>query len=103
MEFYGFSVFNKKMSGTGDEGKESHKALPLDLARNQITAVRTVDGKAPLVMTSHALRGMRVLAPGTSATPAPNQTIITTNIVPHTVFKQGKKELRIFLFYVSFL
>lgn len=84
------------MSGPGDEGKEPHKALPLDLARNQITTVRTVDGKAPLLMTS-ALRGlgMRVLTPGTSAAPPTNQTIITTNIVPHTVFKQGKNQLEL--------
>ncbi|XP_044267912.1 histone deacetylase complex subunit SAP130-A isoform X2 [Tribolium madens] len=74
------------MSGNGDEGKESHKSLPLDLARTQITTV----GKAPLLMTSQALRGMRVLTQGTppnSGQVSNAPTIITTNIVPHTVFK----------------
>jgi hypothetical protein len=86
------------MSGNGEEGKESHKTLPLDLARNQITTVRTVDGKAPLLMTSQALRGMRVLtqgAPSNAGQSSSNTpTIITTNIVPHTVFKQGKWTLK---------
>ncbi|EFA03829.2 histone deacetylase complex subunit SAP130 [Tribolium castaneum] len=73
-----------------DEGKESHKSLPLDLARTQITTVRTVEGKAPLLMTNQGLRGVRVLTQGTppnSGQASSNaQTIITTNIVP-TVFK----------------
>jgi hypothetical protein len=87
------------MSGNGEEGKESHKTLPLDLARNQITTVRTVDGKAPLLMTSQALRGMRVLtqgAPSNAGQSSSNTpTIITTNIVPHTVFKQDAARTQI--------
>ncbi|XP_063903310.1 histone deacetylase complex subunit SAP130 isoform X2 [Zophobas morio] len=80
------------MSGNGEEGKEAHKSLPLDLARNQITTVRAVEGKAPLLMTTQALRGMRVLTQGTPTNAGQSSsntpTIITTNIVPHTVFKQ---------------
>lgn len=82
------------MSGNGEEGKEAHKSLPLDLARNQITTVRAVEGKAPLLMTTQALRGMRVLTQGTPTNAGQSSsntpTIITTNIVPHTVFKQGE-------------
>lgn len=80
------------MSGNNEEEKsESGKILPLDLARNQVTAVKTVEGKAPIVMP---LRGMRVLAQslssgsGQATVSAP--TIITTNILPPAVLKQGK-------------
>lgn len=94
------------MSGNSEEGKDSHKTLPLDLARTQITTVRTVDGKAPLLMTSQQLRGMRVLAQGApvnscqSSSNAP--TIITTNIVPHTaVFKPGSHIKYVICFYLT--
>lgn len=83
------------MSGNSEEEKgESGKMVPLDLARNQIAAaVKAVDGKAPIVIPGQHLRGMRVLAqavssgsvPATVTTPA----IITTNILPPAVLKQG--------------
>lgn len=72
------------MSGNGDEEKELQKVTPLDLARSQITTIRTVEGtKAPLVMTGQALRGMRVLTqsvpqPTAITTPSNGPTIITT-------------------------
>lgn len=79
------------MSSNADEDKEAQKAMPLDLARSQITTVRAVDGKTPLLMTNQSLRGMRVLtqAVASSSNPASvsGQTIITTNIVPQAVLK----------------
>ncbi|CAH0558212.1 unnamed protein product [Brassicogethes aeneus] len=83
------------MSGQNDDDKDIQKALPLDLARSQITA-----GKGPLVMTGQSLRGMRVLqgALTTSTnTSVGGQTIITTNIVPQAVLKQdsGRAQLGI--------
>ncbi|XP_066157431.1 histone deacetylase complex subunit SAP130 [Euwallacea fornicatus] len=82
------------MSGNADEDKESQKAFPLDLARSQISTVRTVEsGKAPLVMTSQALRSVRVLAApgGSSSTAVSGQTrgqTLITNLMPGTVIKQ---------------
>lgn len=82
------------MSATGDDDKDMQKGLPLDLARNQITTVRTVEGKGPLVMTSQTLRGMRVvqqpLPTSSGSSSVGGQTIITTNIVPQAVLKPGR-------------
>lgn len=81
------------MSSTGDDDKDSQKAVPLDLARNQMSNVRTIEAKTPLVMTSQSLRNMRVLAQGVSS---PNTgsvggpTIITTNLVSQAVLKSGE-------------
>lgn len=78
------------MSANNEDEKEFHKSVPLDLARSQITTVRTVEGKAPLMMSSQTLRGMRVLAQGLSSSgsqSASGPTIIATNIVPQ-VLKQ---------------
>lgn len=80
------------MSSTSEEEKDSQKAVPLDLARNQMTNVRTVEAKTPLVMTSQSLRNMRVLAHGVSSSnagPIGNSTIISTNLVPQAVLKSG--------------
>lgn len=84
-------VFNK-MSSTSEEEKDPQKAVPLDLARNQIANVRTVDAKTPLVMTSQSLRNMRVLAQGVSSSNTGSvggPTIITTNLVSQAVLKSG--------------
>lgn len=81
------------MSSTSEEEKDPQKAIPLDLARNQMTSVRTVEAKTPLVMTSQSLRNMRVLAQGVSSSNAGSvggPTIITTNLVPQAVLKSGK-------------
>lgn len=82
------------MSGNPEDHKEPQKLLPLDLARTQMTAVRTVESsKAPLVMTSQALRNVRVLTQGGSASNSPismGPTIIT-NLMPGAVIKQGKR------------
>lgn len=84
------------MSGNTEEEKsESGKIAPLDLARNQMTAVKTIEGKTPVLMTGQHLRGMRVLTQsvstggsGQATVTAP--TIIATNILPPAVLKQGK-------------
>lgn len=80
------------MSAGNDDDKEFNKSVPLDLARSQITTVRTVDGKAPLLLSGQTLRGMRVVTQGISPNSnqgVSGQTIIATNIVPQ-VLKQGK-------------
>lgn len=82
------------MSGkTEEEKSDAGKMVPLDLARNQISGVKTVEGKAPIVIPGQHLRGMRVLtqtvSSGTAPTTATTQTIITTNILPPAVLKQG--------------
>ncbi|XP_060516637.1 histone deacetylase complex subunit SAP130 isoform X2 [Cylas formicarius] len=76
------------MSGNEEE-KDARNAIPLDLARNQIAAVRTAESKPPLVI-SQALRSVRVLAQGVSCSTTSSsvgQTIIT-NIMPQAVIKQ---------------
>lgn len=84
------------MSGNTEEEKsESGKIVPLDLARNQMTTVKTIEGKTPIVMTGQHLRGMRVLTQSVSTgasgqTSLATPTIITTNILPPAVLKQGK-------------
>lgn len=83
------------MSGNTEEEKsESGKHLPLDLARTQIAAVKTVEGKGPVVMTGQHLRGMRVLtqavSTGAAQTSVTAPTIITTNIFSPAVLKQGR-------------
>lgn len=81
------------MSSTSEEEKDPQKIVPLDLARNQMTNVRTVEAKAPLVMTSQSLRNMRVLAQSISSSNAGSvggPTIITTNLVPPAVLKSGE-------------
>ncbi|KAL3283559.1 hypothetical protein HHI36_006698 [Cryptolaemus montrouzieri] len=86
------------MSANNEEEKEFHKSVPLDLARNQITTVRTVEGKAPLVMSSQSLRGMRVLAQGIASSSSQSiagPTIITSNIVPQAVLKQDSNRAQI--------
>uniref|UniRef100_A0AAR5PK97 Histone deacetylase complex subunit SAP130 C-terminal domain-containing protein n=1 Tax=Dendroctonus ponderosae TaxID=77166 RepID=A0AAR5PK97_DENPD len=86
------------MSGNPDDHKEPQKLLPLDLARAQMTAVRTVESsKAPLVMTSQALRNVRVLTQGGSAASSPisvGPTIIT-NLMPGAVIKQDPNKAQI--------
>lgn len=86
------------MNTNNDEDKDSHKSVPLDLARNQITTVRTVEGKTPLVMTGQSLRGMRVLTqtlPSSGIQNVSGPTIITTNIVPQAVIKQDSSRAQI--------
>lgn len=86
------------MSGNPEEEKEAQKALPLDLARTQITTVRTVEStKAPLVMTSQALRSVRVLAQGVSSSSNPSSVgqAIITNLVPQAVIKQDANRAQI--------
>lgn len=78
------------MSGNTEEEKhDTGKLMPLDLARNQTKGVETT-AKGPIVIPGQHLRNMRVLtqtvASGTATTP----TIITTNILPSAVLKQGK-------------
>lgn len=85
------------MSSTSEEEKDPQKAVPLDLARNQIANVRTVEAKAPLMMTSQSLRSMRVLAQGISNSNAGSvggPTIIATNLVTQAVLKSGKYSLK---------
>ncbi|CAG9767547.1 unnamed protein product [Ceutorhynchus assimilis] len=83
------------MSANVDEDKEPQKALPLDLARTQITTVRTVESnKAPLVMSSQALRNVRVLQ-GVNAIPASVGQTIITNLVPGTMIKQDTNRTQI--------
>lgn len=78
------------MSGiTEEEKNEAGKMVPLDLARNQLSAVKTVEGKAPIVIPGQHLRGMRLLTQTVSSTTASTPTIITTNILPPAVIKQG--------------
>lgn len=80
------------MSTNVEDDKDSPKAVPLDLARNQITNIRTVDGKTPLLMSNQSLRGMRVLAQGVSSSTTSSlggPTIITTNLVSQAVLKPG--------------
>lgn len=78
------------MSGSTEEEKnEAGKMVPLDLARNQISAVKTVDGKTPIVIPGQHLRGMRLLTQAVSSTTPSTPTIITTNILPPAVIKQG--------------
>lgn len=80
------------MSGNSEEEKsEAGKIVPLDLA-SKVTTVKTVDGKAPLLIPG-AIRGgpLRVLAqsvPGTGQTSV-GGTMLTASIVPQ-VLKQGK-------------
>ncbi|KAJ8930195.1 hypothetical protein NQ314_017035 [Rhamnusium bicolor] len=86
------------MSGNAEEEKESQKAVPLDLARNQIAAVRSIENKTPLVMTSQSLRGMRVLTQGVSSanpTGIGGQTIITTNLMSQAVLKSDSNRAQI--------
>lgn len=83
------------MSSTSEEEKDPQKAVPLDLARNQMTNVRTVEAKTPLVI-SQSLRNMRVLAQGVSNSNTGSvggPTIITTNLVSQAVLKSGKNKL----------
>ncbi|XP_050309445.1 histone deacetylase complex subunit SAP130-A [Anthonomus grandis grandis] len=86
------------MSANSEEDKDLQKGVPLDLARTQITAVRTVESnKAPLVMTSQALRSVRVLTQNVSSSSNPagvGQTIIT-NLVPGAVIKQDSGRTQI--------
>lgn len=82
------------MSSNNEDDKESQKAVPLDLARNPVATIRTAENKPPLVMTSQALRGMRVLTTqgvsSSNSTSLGGQTIITTNLVSQAVLKSGK-------------
>lgn len=88
------------MSGNSEEEKnETGKLVPLDLARNQMN--KTIEGKvaagaavataAPIVIPGQHLRGMRVLTQTVAASGTTNTTptIITTNILPSAVLKQG--------------
>lgn len=81
------------MSSNSEEEKESQGTLPLDLACSQITTVRPMESnKAPLVVTSQALRSVRVVTQGV---PSSNKSLsigpaIITNLVPGAVIKQGK-------------
>lgn len=80
------------MSANADDEKDSHKAVPLDLARSQVTNIRTVEAKTPIVMTSQSLRSMRVLTQGVASsnpTSIGGPTIITTNLVSQAVLKPG--------------
>nr|XP_023019504.1 histone deacetylase complex subunit SAP130-B [Leptinotarsa decemlineata] len=86
------------MSGNAEDEKDSPKAVPLDLARNQITTVRTLEGKTPLVMTNHSLRNMRVLTQGVSgAHPSSisGPTIIATNLMSQGVIKPDTSRTQI--------
>lgn len=77
------------MSTNTDDEKDTPKAVPLDLARN-ISSVRTVEGKTPIVMTNQSLRGMRVLTqsvPGSNPSSLGGSTIIATNLVSQAVLK----------------
>ncbi|XP_057670955.1 histone deacetylase complex subunit SAP130-B isoform X1 [Diorhabda carinulata] len=77
------------MSTNTEDEKDSPKAVPLDLARN-ISSVRTVEGKTPIVMTNQSLRGMRVLTqsvPGSNPSTLSTPTIIATNLVSQAVLK----------------
>lgn len=82
-----------KMSSISEEEKDSQKGVPLDLARNQVSSVRTVEAKTPLMMTSQSLRNMRVLAhsvPNSNSGSVAGPTIITTNLVSQAVLKTGE-------------
>ncbi|CAG9858712.1 unnamed protein product [Phyllotreta striolata] len=85
------------MSTNGDDEKDSPKAVPLDLAKNQITNIRTVEGKTPLVMSNQSLRGMRVLTQGvpSSSTSLSGPTIIATNLVSPAVLKPDSSRTQI--------
>lgn len=78
------------MSGNIEEEKtEGTKIVPLDLA-SKVSAVKTVDGKGQLLVSGTPLRGMRVITQPTSGqSTVSGSTIITTNIVPSGVLKQG--------------
>lgn len=79
------------MSSAGEEEKDPPKAVPLDLARNQIANLRTIESKGPLVMTSQSLRSMRVPQgiSNSSAVSVGAPTLFATNIVSQTVLKSG--------------
>lgn len=93
------------MSSNSEEEKESQRTLPLDLACSQITTVRPMESnKAPLVVTSQALRSVRVVTQGV---PSSNNSVsvgpaIITNLVPGAVIKQGKLKKIIRLFSSNF-
>lgn len=92
------------MSGNLESDKEVPKAVPLDLARTQITTVRTVEGKSPLVVTSGSLRNMRVLTqgiPNTNPSSIGTPTILTTNLVSQAVLKTGDERKLISLISTS--
>ncbi|KAG5883158.1 hypothetical protein JTB14_033409 [Gonioctena quinquepunctata] len=86
------------MSGNAEDDKDSPKAIPLDLARNQITTVRNIEGKTPLVMTNQSLRNMRVLAQGVSGSNPSSitgPTIITTNLMSQGVIRPDSTRTQI--------
>lgn len=89
------------MSANAEDDKDSPKAVPLDLARNPIATIRSVESKTPLVMTSQSLRGMRVLTTqgvsSSNPTSLGGQTIITTNLVSQAVLKPGETKQRFFV------
>nr|CAH7761253.1 unnamed protein product [Callosobruchus chinensis] len=72
-----------------EEEKEASKAVPLDLAKSQITTVKTVESKSPLVMSSQSLRGVRVLSQTVSNPNAVSlgNAIITTSLISQAVLK----------------
>lgn len=80
------------MSSTSEEEKDPQKAVPLDLARNQMTSVRTLEAKTPLMISGQSLRNMRVLPQGVSSSSGGSvggPTILTTNLVSQAVLKSG--------------
>ncbi|XP_076269949.1 sin3A-associated protein 130 isoform X2 [Rhynchophorus ferrugineus] len=82
------------MGGNGEDEKEPQKVLPLDLARTQITVRAGESSKTPLVVTSQALRNVRVLTPASSNSSAVGPTIIT-NLVPQAIIKQDSNKSQI--------
>ncbi|KAF5303061.1 hypothetical protein FQR65_LT08390 [Abscondita terminalis] len=79
------------MSGNVEEDKpESAKAFPLDLAA-KLTSAKTMDGKAPLLVTTQPLRNMRVLAQQ-SGTSSGQTSIVTPTIISTSIVSQVLKQ-----------
>nr|CAI5827700.1 unnamed protein product [Callosobruchus analis] len=74
---------------SSEEEKEASKAVPLDLAKSQVTTVKTIESKSPLVMSSQSLRGVRVLSQTVSNPNAVSlgNAIITTSLISQAVLK----------------